>query len=74
MLNLNRQELSQWQLHFIFWKDVGEMFSFLQMIEVTHSFLVQNKPENGLKTRRIIYGEKKFKPVRTHSGVTQSYQ
>ena len=48
---------------FYFWKDVGEMFSFLQMIEVTHSFLVQNKPENGLKTRRIIYGEKKFKPV-----------
>lgn len=74
MLNLNRQELSQWQLYFYFWKDVREMFSFLQMIEVTHSFLVQNKPENGLKTRRIIYGEKKFKPVRTHSGVTQSYQ
>ena len=48
---------------FYFWKDVREMFSFLQMIEVTHSFLVQNKPENGLKTRRIIYGEKKFKPV-----------
>ena len=63
MLNLNRQELSKWQLHFYFWKDVREMFSFLQMIEVTHSFLVQNKPENGLKTRRIIYGEKKFKPV-----------
>lgn len=63
MLNLNRQELSQWQLYFYFWKDVREMFSFLQMIEVTHSFLVQNKPENGLKTRRIIYGEKKFKPV-----------
>ena len=59
MLNLRRQELSQWQLHFIFWKDVGEMFSFLQMIEVTHSFLVQKKPENGLKNKENYLWRKK---------------
>ena len=44
---------------FYFWKDVREMFSFLQMIEVTHSFLVQKKPENGLKNKENYLWRKK---------------
>ena len=44
---------------FYFWKDVREMFSFLQMIEVTHSFLVQKKPENGLENKENYLWRKK---------------
>ena len=44
---------------FYFWKDVREMYSFLQMIEVTHSFLVQKKPENGLENKENYLWRKK---------------